>query len=390
MTSRWGKYLLSGIMIAVLAGCQARPTDRGQQYKDGRLEQSLELVNEPNATGKPVNAKDFSDQVKVINQSSPGLYNRNSNTFNAVENWMLAGADTSKLSLFGLNAYQMEGVDNFGNVQFTGYYTPVLQARYTPQGEFRHPLYRMPAKGKRRLPDRAAIYAGALDNRNLVIAYTNSLVDNFMMEVQGSGYVDYGDGRPLTFFGYAGKNGHAYRSIGKVLIDRGEVAKADMSMQAIRHWAETHSEAEVRELLEQNPSFVFFKPEMYAPVKGASAVPLIAKASVASDRSLIPPGTTLLAEVPLLDNQGKFTGQYQMRLMVALDVAGAIKGQHFDIYQGIGHEAGQAAGFYNHYGRVWVLKNAQSSGPLVTAYQGNKTVASAGNGSSLLVSNKGQ
>lgn len=59
---------------------------------------------------------------------------------------------------------------------------------------------------------------------------------------------------------------------------------------------------------------------MYAPVKGASAVPLIAKASVASDKSLIPPGTTLLAEVPLLDDQGKFTGKYQMRLMVALDV----------------------------------------------------------------------
>ncbi|CNF13388.1 murein transglycosylase A [Yersinia mollaretii] len=391
MTSRWGKYLLSGIMIAVLAGCQSRPTDRGQQYKDGHLEQPLELVNEPNATGKPVNAKDYSDQVKVINQSSPGLYGRNSSTFNAVENWMLSGADTSKLNLFGLNAYQMEGVDNFGNVQFTGYYTPVLQARYTPQGEFRYPLYRMPAKGKKgRLPDRASIYAGALDSRNLVIAYTNSLVDNFMMEVQGSGYVDYGDGRPLTFFGYAGKNGHAYRSIGKVLIDRGEVAKADMSMQAIRHWAETHSEAEVRELLEQNPSFVFFKPEMYAPVKGASAVPLIAKASVASDRSLIPAGTTLLAEVPLLDNQGKFTGQYQMRLMVALDVGGAIKGQHFDIYQGIGHEAGQAAGFYNHYGRVWVLKNAQSNGPLFTAYQGGAKTAPAGNGSSLLVSNQGQ
>lgn len=68
-----------------------------------------------------------------------------------------------------------------------------------------------------------------------------------------------------------------------------------MSMQAIRQWAENHSEAEVRELLEQNPSFVFFKPVMYAPVKGASAVPLIAKASVASDKSLIPPGTTLLA-----------------------------------------------------------------------------------------------
>jgi membrane-bound lytic murein transglycosylase A len=389
MTSRWGKYLLSGIMIAILAGCQLRSTDHGQQYKDGRLEQPLALVNEPNVIGEPVNAKDYFDQVKVINQYSPSLYDRNSRTFDAVQNWMLAGADTSKLNLFGLNAYQMEGVDNFGNVQFTGYYTPVLQARSTLQGEFRHPLYRMPAKGKSRLPGRAAIYAGALDNR-LVIAYTNSLVDNFMMEVQGSGYIDYGDGRPLTFFGYAGKNGHAYRSIGKVLIDRGEVAKSDMSMQAIRHWAATHSEAEVRELLGQNPSFVFFKPEMYAPVKGASAVPLIAQASVASDKSLIPPGTTLLAEVPLLDKQGKFTGQYQMRLMVALDVGGAIKGQHFDIYQGIGHEAGQVAGFYNHYGRVWVLKNAQSNGPLFTAYQGGKSVSPANNGSSLLVNNQGQ
>ncbi|MDU7821904.1 MAG: MltA domain-containing protein, partial [Klebsiella sp.] len=110
-----------------------------------------------------------------------------------------------------------------------------------------------------------------------------------------------------------------------------------MSMQAIREWGEKHSEAEVRELLEQNPSFVFFKPQSFAPVKGASAV-------------------------PLLDNNGKFNGQYELRLMVALDVGGAIKGQHFDIYQGIGPDAGHRAGWYNHYGRVWVLKNAPGAG----------------------------
>ncbi|MWT68881.1 murein transglycosylase A, partial [Escherichia coli] len=152
------------------------------------------------------------------------------------------------------------------------------------------------------------------------------------------------------------------RSIGKVLIDRGEVKREDMSMQAIREWGEKHSEAEVRELLEQNPSFVFFKPQNFAPVKGASAVPLIGRASVASDRSIIPAGTTLLAEVPLLDNNGKFNGKYELRLMVALDVGGAIKGQHFDIYQGIGPDAGHRAGWYNHYGRVWVLKTAPGTG----------------------------
>ncbi|WP_447872923.1 murein transglycosylase A [Serratia fonticola] len=368
MKGRWGKYLLGGLVIAVLAGCSSKPTDRGQQYKDGHLDQSLELVNRPNARGAPINGQDYANQLMEIKYASPSLFNRNNATYQAVQNWMAAGADTRQLNQFGLSAYQMEGVDSYGNVQFTGYYTPVLQARYTPQGEFRYPLYSMPAKGKRRLPDRAGIYSGALDSR-YIIAYTNSLMDNFMMEVQGSGYVDFGNGQPLVFFGYSGKNGHAYRSIGKVLIDRGEVAKADMSMQAIRQWADSHSEAEVRELLEQNPSFVFFHPVPFAPVKGASAVPLIAKASVASDRSLIPAGTTLLAEVPLLDNKGKFTGKYEMRLMVALDVGGAIKGQHFDMYQGIGPEAGHSAGFYNHYGRVWVLKGGNPGAQLFSANQ---------------------
>lgn len=372
MNKHWLNGLFFGLAIAILAGCSSRPTDRGQQYIDGRLTEPLGLVNEPNAKGKPVNAKDFADQVTETQLAATGVYNRNYANYDAIKRWALAGADTRQLAQFGIKAYQMEGVDNFGNVQFTGYYTPVIEARFTPQGEFRYPLYAMPPRSKaRRLPDRAAIYAGALDGRVQPIAYSNSLLDNFLMEVQGSGYVDYGDGRPLVFFGYGGNNGHAYRSIGKVLIDRGEVARQDMSMQAIRQWAARHNESEVRELLEQNPSYVFFKPIPFAPVKGASAVPLIAKAAVASDRSLIPAGTTLLAEVPLLDNNGKFTGNYEMRLMIALDVGGAIKGQHFDIYQGIGPQAGQAAGFYNHYGRVWVLKSAQDAMPLFAGYQGS-------------------
>lgn len=370
MKAGWAKYLVTGTLLALLAGCSSKPTDRGQQYKDGTLDQPLALVNQPNAKGRPVNGKDFADQVSQIRFSSAGMYSRQSGTYSAIEGWLMAGGDTRQLRQFGLDAYQMEGTDNYGNVQFTGYYTPVLQARYTRQGEFQYPLYRMPPRSKgRKLPSRAEIYSGALDER-FIAGYSNSLMDNFIMDVQGSGYVDYGDGRPLTFFGYGGKNGHAYRSIGKVLIDRGEVKREDMSMQAIRQWGETHSPAEVRELLEQNPSFVFFKPENFAPVRGASAVPLVAKASVASDRALIPPGTALLAEIPLLDNNGKFTGKYEMRMMVSLDVGGAIKGQHFDIYQGIGPDAGHMAGWFNHYGRVWVLKNAPGAGaPLFSSAQ---------------------
>jgi len=338
MKGRWAKYLVTGTLLALLAGCSSKPTDRGQQYKDGKLDQPLGLVNQPNAKGRPVNGRDFADQVGQIRSYSSGMYSRQSGTYSAIESWLMAGGDTR-------------------------------------QGEFQYPLYRMPPK-RGRLPSRADIYSGALGER-YIVGYSNSLMDNFIMDVQGSGYVDYGDGRPLTFFGYGGKNGHAYRSIGKVLIDRGEVKREDMSMQAIRHWGETHSPEEVRELLEQNPSFVFFKPETFAPVRGASAVPLVAKASVASDRSLIPPGTALLAEVPLLDNNGKFTGKYEMRMMVSLDVGGAIKGQHFDIYQGIGPDAGHMAGWFNHYGRVWVLKAAPGAGqPVFSSAQNSSSQGS--------------
>ena len=312
MKGRWVKYLLMGTVVAMLAACSSKPTDRGQQYKDGKFTQPFSLVNQPDAVGAPINAGDFAEQINHIRNSSPRLYGNQSNVYNAVQEWLRAGGDTRNMRQFGIDAWQMEGADNYGNVQFTGYYTPVIQARHTRQGEFQYPIYRMPPK-RGRLPSRAEIYAGALSDK-YILAYS------------------------------------------------GEVKKEDMSMQAIRHWGETHSEAEVRELLEQNPSFVFFKPQSFAPVKGASAVPLVGRASVASDRSIIPPGTTLLAEVPLLDNNGKFNGQYELRLMVALDVGGAIKGQHFDIYQGIGPEAGHRAGWYNHYGRVWVLKTAPGAG----------------------------
>nr|WP_208612545.1 murein transglycosylase A [Xenorhabdus vietnamensis] len=355
----WGKPLLFGFVILLLSGCHFRPTDQAQQYKDGKITHDFQLVNTPNAEGSPVNAKDFVTQVKYISGASSRLYNNNREIFEAIQNWMLSGGDTRDLNKFGLLAYQMEGEDKYGNVKFTGYYTPVLHARHTKQGEFKYPLYRMPTHSHSRLPSRAAIYRGAL-NKKFIIGYSNSLMDNFMMGVQGSGYVNFGDGRPLTFFGYGGKNGHAYLSIGSILISRGDVPKEKMSMKAIRQWAEQHSEPEVRELLEHNPSFIFFKPEPHTHVKGASAVPLVAKASVASDKLLIPPGTSLLAEVPVLDEMGGFTGQYQMRLMVALDVGGAIKGNHFDIYHGIGSKSGEMAGFYNHYGRVWVLKKASS------------------------------
>jgi len=67
-------------------------------------------------------------------------------------------------------------------------------------------------------------------------------------------------------------------------------------------------------------------------------------------------GSVLLVEVPQIDNDGNWTGQHQLHLMVALDVGGAVNGHHFDLYRGIGDQAGHIAGLSKHYGRVWVLR----------------------------------
>lgn len=350
--------------IILLSACSFHGVDRGQRYDDGKFSQLFSLVDHPNASGQPVNGDDFTRQVAQIAGTSPELHRSQNMLYQKIQQWLLSNTDTSKLRDYGINAWQMQGTDDYGNVRFTGYYTPVIQARTTRQGEFQYPIYRLPAKRKP-LPSRRQIHAGALSDSD-ILAYSRSLMDNFIMGVQGSGYVDFANGEPPVFFGYGGKNGHPYRSIGKVLIDRNEVKKQDMSMQAILQWAKNHSESRVRELLEQNPSFVFFKPQGDAPVKGASAVPLIALASVASDPAIVPAGSVLLAEIPLLDNLGKFTGKYQLRLLIALDTGGAIKGQHFDIYQGIGDAAGHQAGWINHYGRVWLLQNTPAATSIIS------------------------
>ncbi|MEX0574399.1 murein transglycosylase A, partial [Enterobacter cloacae subsp. cloacae] len=109
MKGRWAKYLITGAMVAILAACSSKPTDRGQQYKDGKLSQPFSLVNQPDAVGAPINAGDFSEQVYQIRNASPRLYGAQSSVYNAVQDWLRAGGDTRNMRQFGIDAWQMEG-----------------------------------------------------------------------------------------------------------------------------------------------------------------------------------------------------------------------------------------------------------------------------------------
>jgi membrane-bound lytic murein transglycosylase A len=349
-------YILLNIVfvLSLLTGCQNNSNSKSKQFKDGKLPYDFN-VSRPHLAA-PVNISDYIIQVEKLKTTSPSLYRKNEHIYKAVDVWINHLFDSTEFHKVGLKSYEMAGKDGYGNVHLTGYYTPIIKARHQPSGEFIYPIYKMPSQYKKHLPSREQIYNGALAGKKLEIAYSSSLMDNFIMEVQGSAYIDFEDGNPLVLFCYGGKNGQAYSSIGRLLVEQGEIAKENMSIQSIKNWAKNKSEKQLKSLLIQNRSFVFFKPEYNADVKGSAAVPLIANASVASDNSLVPTGSVILADVPLLDKDGQYHGQREMRLMVALDVGGAIKGHHFDLYLGIGDEAGNQAGYYNHFGRAWIIK----------------------------------
>ncbi|OOF50611.1 murein transglycosylase A [Rodentibacter genomosp. 1] len=319
----------------------------GRSYQQSILSPVLQVENQ----SAVVNQGDFLTQLSNVKAYSGRLSDRFYGNYQKITSWVLAGADVSELSQYGISPQIMKGFDGYQNVLMTGYYSPVIHARRSPQGKFQHPIYALPANKRF---SRAQIYAGALEGKGLELAYSDSMLDNFLLGVQGSGYVDFGNGN-LTYFAYAGQNGFKYQAVGRLLVEDGEIPKEKMSIQAIRDWGKANP-SRVQALLERNPSYVFFKNDPSGKVKGSAGVPLVPMAAVASDRNVIPSGSVLLVEVPDIDNDGNWKGSHKLHLMVALDVGGAVNGHHFDLYRGIGDQAGHIAGLSKHYGRVWVLQ----------------------------------
>ena len=346
------KKILPLLAAGVLFGC-AQPTDRAQQYLDGELTNVLnpaDLV----VSDKPRDFTEFHRQAEQVVINSPSMASLYQPLYDKLNEWVLLSGEPTELGQYGIQAAQLGGGDKQGNVLFTGYFSPVMELRHQPNDVFKYPVYGKP-ECSQDCPTRAQIYAGALEGQGLELGYAANLIDPFLMEVQGSGFVHFEDDDTLEYFAYGGKNNKAYVSIGRVLIDRGFVARENMSMKAIKEWVMANDEATVRELLEQNPSFVFFEPRADAPVTGSAGIPLLAMASVAGDRTLFPMGTPILAEVPLLNPDGSWSGAHQLRLLIVLDTGGAVKQNHLDLYHGMGPRAGIEAGHYKHFGRVWKL-----------------------------------
>lgn len=339
------------VCVLMLFGCA--PTERGQQYQDPEFANKLNKVEQVESNS-PRDYSAFLKQSDEVVHNSPSMAKIYQPLYSQLSEWAMESGDPKDLQQFGIQTAQLGGADQRGNVMFTGYFSPVIELRHTPDDEYKYPVYGKP-NCTAECPTRAQIYDGALEGEGLELGYAKSLIDPFIMEVQGSGFVHFGDDDSVEYFAYAGKNNKAYVSIGKVLIEQGEVSRKDMSLKAIKEWVDTHPAEQVKELLEQNPSYVFFEPRAAAPVTGSAGIPLLPMASVAADRSILPMGTPILAEVPLLNADGTYTGTHQLRLLIVLDTGGAVKDNHLDLYHGMGPRAGTEAGHYKHFGRVWKL-----------------------------------
>lgn len=234
---------------------------------------------------------------------------------------------------------------------FTGYYEPVLQGSPTRTGRFQYPIYRRPPELRDGMTwhDRATIENGILRGRGLELAWLDDPVDVFFLHIQGSGRVQMPDGRVMRV-GYAGRNGHAYRSIGAVLVARGALSADSLSAQSIAAWVRANPRAGAQ-VLNQNPSYIFFRKLALdadqGPIgaMGRSITPL---RSVAVDPAFVPLGTPVWVE--------KSGADPLHRLMVAQDTGGAIKGaQRADIFYGTGRQAGLTAGQIKDGGRLVLL-----------------------------------
>jgi membrane-bound lytic murein transglycosylase A len=272
--------------------------------------------------------------------------------------------------------YQVFNPDGSEQGMITGYYEPKIYGSRIRTDRFRFPLYAVPddlltidlgdeypelkgmrlrgrLDGKRVIPyySRKEIVDGSDSTEGRVLFWVDNAVDLFFLQIQGSGRIELPDGS-LVRVGYADQNGHPYVSIGRILVESGEMKLEEASMQGIKKWAEKNP-GKLAALLEQNPSYVFFRelPDGLSAPLGALGVPLTGEYSLAVDTRTIPLGAPVLLATT---EPGKNTPLN--RLMLAQDTGGAIKGAvRADFFWGFGETAAAQAGRMKQPGRMWVL-----------------------------------
>ena len=272
--------------------------------------------------------------------------------------------------------WQLVNPDGGREGLITGYYEPVLNGSRERRKPFVVPVFGPP--DDMITVDLSSLYPelksmrlrGRLEGRKLIpyfsrdewsrqeprrqgtaLLWVDDAIDFFFMQVQGSGQIQLTDGS-RTRLAYADQNGHPYRSIGKWLVEQGEMKVEQASMAGIKAWAKTNPQR-LQEMLNANPSLVFFREMAVvgSGPPGALTVPLTPELSIAVD-----PKTTPLGSPVWLATTQPLSSEPLRKLVLAQDTGGAIRGPvRADFYWGSGPEAGDKAGRMRQQGQMWAL-----------------------------------
>ncbi|MFT4715425.1 MAG: membrane-bound lytic murein transglycosylase A [Paracoccaceae bacterium] len=235
---------------------------------------------------------------------------------------------------------------------FTGYFEPELDGSLYKVGKYQYPIYTKPKNLTPKDPEltRAEIDNGALKHKGLEIAYVDDPVEAYYLHIQGSGRINLTNGNTIRV-GYAGENGHVYRSAAGEMVRKGLINLKSASIGGIRAWVKRNPEQGI-EALQHNASYVFFRRLKVSPTdtgpRGALDRPITAMRSIAVDPKFVQLGAPVWIEKGGLNTM--------RRLMIAQDVGSVIKGpQRADIFFGTGVAAGKLAGQTKDSGRMVVL-----------------------------------
>jgi len=274
--------------------------------------------------------------------------------------------------------YQLINLDGSETGLVTGYYEPLLRGARKRGGPYQIPLHRAP--DDLLSIDLSSVYPELKNMRlrgrlvgNKVVPYptraemttSNALVgkellwvddpiEAFFLQIQGSGRVQLAESKEVVRVAYADQNGHPYRSIGRYLVDKGEMSLDQASAQNIKAWFAANP-ARQQELLNANPSYVFFREEkVMDPLrgpKGTLGVPLTPQRSIAVDAQFVPLGVPVYLSTTRPNSEAPL-----QRLVMAQDTGGAIKNAvRADFFWGFGADAGEKAGKMKQRGTMWVL-----------------------------------